>query len=131
VIRSTRFNISAALSGLGAVGGGFVGGALTALGGLIAQAPPRPLWVYAWNAGAFAALGAVVAPFMVWTMLRDVPLWRAIAEPAVVGLVASVAAMMIAPSLFLLITGGAIGASIFSLRVRYPGARALESVESE
>ena len=88
--RSTRGWITAALVGGGAAAGAVVGLALTVLGKVVAGAPPADAANYAWNAGIFAALGAVLAPAVTWSALRRVPLWRAVAEP-LVGAVAGAA----------------------------------------
>lgn len=96
-----RLKITAALAGLGALGGGVSGVVLTYLGHIISGYPITPgLDVYAWNVGIMAGLGAVFGPPLAWTALRRVPLWRTLLEPAVAGLLASIGAMLFLPEPF-------------------------------
>lgn len=97
-----RFGITALLAGLGGVFGAVAGIALTFLGNVISgYSVPPGVDIYATNAGILAAIGAVGGPVAAWTLLRRVPLWRAVAEPAGAALLAGVGAMVLAPGLFL------------------------------
>jgi MFS family permease len=115
---STRLKITSALVGGGAVCGAVAGAALTYLGNVISGYPiPPTVGVYATNAGLFAGLGAILGPPLVWSMLRTVPLWRALAEPAAAALVVGVLTMVLAPSLFVAaVPAAALGAA---LRLRW------------
>ena len=126
---STRFKITATLSGLGAACGAVAGVPLTYLGNVISGYPiPPTLGVYAWNSFAFASIGAVVGPSLAWTLLRNVPLWRAITEPAIAAAVAAVGAMIVAPSFFVAaVPVAAIGAA---LRLQYVYRDASPAVSS-
>jgi hypothetical protein len=73
--------VTLALSAIGAVVGAALG--MLALWGLsIAVGNPRAVELIG-GAGYFGAiLGAVLAPVAAWTLMRHVPLWRAIVETA-------------------------------------------------
>lgn len=115
-----RLKITSALAGIGAMGGAVAGVTLTFLGNVISGYPVTPgLDVYLWNAGIMAGLGAVCGPPLAWTMLRRVPLWRSLAEPALAGIAGSVVAMLLAPSLFPVLVPGAILASALRLVYAY------------
>jgi hypothetical protein len=91
------------------VGGAVAAVALTFLSNIIAGAPDTPgLVVYRWNIGIFAVMGGVFAPVLAWSMLRRVPLWRTVAEPAVAGVGSTILAALFAPSLFPVIVPAAI-----------------------
>jgi len=108
-----RLKITAALAGLGRLGGAVSGVVLTCLGNIISGYPVTPgIGVYAWNVGIMAALGAVFGPPLAWTVLRRVPLWRTLLEPAVAGILASVGVMVFLPEpLFPLLVPAAIFAA--------------------
>ena len=77
-----------------------------------------------------AGFGAVFGPPLAWIMLRRVPLWRTLTEPAIAGLLGSVVAMMFLPSpLFPIAVPGAIFASAGRLAYVYreKGARSPEA----
>lgn len=115
---SIRLKITSTLVGIGALGGAAAGLALTYLGNVISGYPITPgIGVYAWNMGIMGGLGAVFGPPVAWTMLRRVPLWRTLTEPALAGIGGSVVAMLLAPPLFPILVPGAILAS--SVRLRY------------
>lgn len=76
---------------LGLVAAGFVAGAvigvvITFIGKIVTGAPPADLANHVWNAVAFGTIGAVMAPFVTWSAMRRVPLWRAVAEPLLGGI---------------------------------------------
>lgn len=76
------------LAGVGAAVGGIIGTALLALLPVLVFRPPSHpafdlLFSLAWGGGFGAAVGAIVAPLSGWTLLRHVPLGRAIAATAV------------------------------------------------
>jgi hypothetical protein len=115
-----RFKITSTLAGIGAVSGALAAVALTFLGNIISGYPIKPgLAVYSWNVRAFAVLGAVFGPPLAWSMLRRVPLWRTLTEPAVAGVIGAVITMMTAPALFPLIVPGVIVASAWRLNYAY------------
>jgi hypothetical protein len=76
--------ITAALAGLGAVVGAVLG-ALVIAGIMIVPRPrfPVPPTAVVIGAGFGAAAGFVLTPIAAWTLMRRVPLWRAIADTAV------------------------------------------------
>jgi hypothetical protein len=111
----SSFKISAVLAAIGGACGAVAGLLITYLGNVISGYPiPPTAGIYAWNAGIIAALGATLGPPMVWAMLRAVPLWRALAEPAAAALLGGVLAMVFVPSLFV----AAVPLSIFAAAVR-------------
>jgi hypothetical protein len=66
-------------------------------------------------AGTFGAVaGAVLAPIAAWTLMRSVPLWRAIGEPALGTTLGAVIAMLIElePGTSFGVVGPAIGGVI-------------------
>lgn len=118
--RLVRWKLTLVLSALGAVGGALAAVVLTYAGNRIAGAPWLPgLDVYVWNARIFAVIGAVASPALAWGMLRSVPLWRAVAEPAAAALAGTVLSIAVAPSLFAVITPAAVLGALWRLRTRY------------
>ncbi len=116
----TRLKITGALAAIGGICGAGVGVVLTYLGNVISGYPILPtVGTYAWNAGIMAAIGATLGPPMVWSMLPRVPLWRTLLEPAVAAVVASVLAMLFAPSFFVLAVPAAVFAAALRLRRQY------------
>lgn len=123
---STRLRITGILAGMGGLFGAAGGAVLTFLGNLISGYPVAPgLEVYLNNAGILGAIGAVSGPTVAWSLLRRVPLWRALAEPAAVALVAGIGSMLLAPSLFLpaVVVGGLGGAVRLHFAYDRPGSR--------
>jgi len=126
----TKLKITGALAVIGGVCGGVAGTILTYLGNVISGYPiPPTVGVYAWNAGIIAAIGATLGPPMAWSMLRSVPLWRALAEPAAAALAGSVLAMMFAPSLFVASVPLAAFAAVLRLRWEYKEVESLAAPE--
>jgi hypothetical protein len=117
---SEKFKITSTLAGIGALSGAVAALVLTFLGNVISGYPIKPgASVYAWNVGVFAILGAVLGPPLVWSMLRRVPLWRTLTEPALAGVIGSVVAMVTAPALFAVIVPAAILGSAWRLQHVY------------
>jgi hypothetical protein len=89
------------LAAIGAISGAIAAVILTWLGNVLSGAPEAPgTVVYWWNVRIFAVLGAIFSPILAWSLLRRVPLWRAVAEPALGGVVGTVASIVVAPGLF-------------------------------
>ena len=127
---ATRLKITSTLAAIGGVCGAVAGMVLTYVGNVISGYPVLPAAeIYAWNAGIIAAIGATLGPPMAWTLLRAVPLWRALAEPAAAAVVASVASMLLAPHLFVMAVPLAVTGAAVRLRWEYRAteSRALES----
>ncbi len=117
---ATHRRLKVGLTLAGAVAGAAFGIVLTPLGKFAAGAPPATLANYAWNAGVFAVLAAVVSPVVAWSALRRVPLWRTIAEPlglAVGGGVVAVVTGM--PVLLLALPAVGLVAGFLHLERRY------------
>lgn len=128
---ATRLKITATLAVIGGVSGGVAGTILTYLGNVISGYSVSPtLGIYTWNAGIIGALGATLGPPLAWSMLRAVPLWRALVEPAAAALVGSVLAMIFSPSLFVAAVPLAAFAAALRLRWEYRDVERLTSPES-
>jgi hypothetical protein len=113
----TRLKITGTLAAIGGVCGAVAGGALTYLGHVVTGYPgPVELGIYLGNAGIMAVIGGTVAPFLAWSVLRTVPLWRAIAEPSAAALGVGMLTMSFAPSLFGVVEPIAILGAILRLR---------------
>lgn len=115
-----RFKITSTLAVIGAASGAGAAVVLTFLGNVIAGYPIEPgVITYSWNVGVFAVFGALLGPPLAWSMLRRVPLWRALTEPALGGVIGSVVAMVAAPVLFPVIVPLTIFASAWRLNRAY------------
>jgi hypothetical protein len=107
---SIRHRLIAGLAAAGFCAGAVFGVAITVFGKIIGDAPPATIANYGWNATIFGVAAAVVSPFVTWSALRRVPLWRTVVEPlalAVAGgalgvVAASPAAFLILPAVGLL-----------------------------
>jgi hypothetical protein len=80
---------TATLAALGAVAGAVTGLVVTAISHLLWGLPPTwgsPFFLS--NAISMGSLGVILGPAVSWLLLRRVPLWRAVGEPALVGLAA-------------------------------------------
>lgn len=118
----TRLKITSLLAGIGAACGAGAGLVLTYLGNVISGFPiPPSAGIYASNAGIMAAIGGVLGPPLAWSLLRAVPLWRALAEPAAAAVLASVGTMLFAPSMFVVAVPVAVTAAALRLRWEYRG----------
>jgi hypothetical protein len=71
---------------------------------------------YAWNMAAFALIGAVISPVVIWSGLRNVPLWRTVLEPLAAGIAGAAAGLLVGSGpAFLILTPVGIGAAILRL----------------
>ena len=105
------------LASLGAVCGALAAIAITAFGKLITGAPPATVSNYLWNVGAFAIIAAIGSPFLTWSALRRVPVWRAITEPALGALAGGAVALAFGmPIAFLLLMPVGIGVAAWRLQ---------------
>ena len=111
---SAKLRVTALLSGLGGLAGAAAGTVLTYLGNVISGYPVPPSFgIYLWNSVFIAAVGAVVGPPLAWSMLRAVPVWRAVCETSAAGLAAGVLSMLVAPSFFVVaVPAGAVAAAV-------------------
>ena len=73
--------ITLGLSALGAIVGSVLGAVLMALFAVRASAGQH-LGVIGFGGALGAAMGAVLAPIAAWTLMRHVPIWRAVADTA-------------------------------------------------
>ena len=85
--------VTLALNAIGAVVGAGLG-ALALWGLSIAIGNPRSIELIGGATWFGAILGAVLAPVAAWTLMRHVPIWRAIVEP-IVGTAIGVAAGLV------------------------------------
>jgi hypothetical protein len=119
-----RLRVTALLSASGAVVGAATAVALSFLATSVAQATMSGGRVeYYFEPLGFAIVGATGTPLLTWLLMRRVPLWRAIAEPAIGGVLGTLVALSAiplvgAPILFqpLCVLTGIVGAGI---RLRY------------
>ena len=125
-----RFYVSALLSTLGAAVGAIAAPLLSFLATAVAQASlPTGRVAYFFDPVEFAVVGAIGIPMLAWLLMRRVPLWRAITEPAIGGalglLVALASIPLLNPPLVvqpLLVLAGTVGAA---LRLRHTHRSAL------
>jgi len=118
--RGQGWRVTLFVAAIGAIGGALAAVILTILGNILSGAAQAPgMVVYFWNVGVFAVLGAVFSPILAWSLLRRVPLWRAVAEPALGGILGTVIAILVAPSLFPVIVPLTILASVWRLNRSY------------
>jgi len=123
--RSRAWLLTLTLSALGALGGAVSAIALTYFANLIIAAwHPHGLVSYRWNVAALAVTGALFSPVLAWSLLRNVPLWRAVAEPALAAMGATLISFAFASPLFFLLTPGAVLLSAFRLNRAYRPRRA-------
>ena len=119
---ATRFRriliITAALAGLGAVVGGILGSLLvTALTVLAARAWNATILLA--GAGFGVAVGFVLAPVAAWTLMRRVPIWRAIVDTAVGTTLGAGLGLLLQPRFTAApVVLGVIGFSAAALRLR-------------
>lgn len=116
--------ITAALAGLGAFVGAILGGSLVTA---IELFPSRASG--AWSPAAFfvgaafgAAVGLVLAPVAAWTLMRRVPIWRAIVDTAVGTTIGAGLGLVLQPRTPVLalspIVLGVVGFTLAALRLR-------------
>ncbi|NOT09444.1 MAG: hypothetical protein HOP28_14735 [Gemmatimonadales bacterium] len=119
-IVAENWKVTLLLAGIGAIAGALAAITLTVFGNILSgasQAPGRA--VYWWNMGIFALLGGLFSPILAWSLLRRVPLWRAVAEPALAGVLGTVAAILIAPASFPVAVPAAILGAAWRLHHAY------------
>ena len=114
--RPVRRSITFALVVGGAAAGALIGLLLTPLGKILAGAPPADVPNYLWNAGAFSVIGAAIAPLVVWSSLRNVPLWRTIVEPLAGASIGATLAWLLASGPAILVLTP-LGASVAATRL--------------
>ena len=125
-----RFYVTALLSTLGAVVGAIAAPLLSFLATAVAQASlPAGRVAYFYDPVESAVVGAIGIPMLAWLLMRRVPLWRAITEPAIGGALGLLAALASIPLLNLplvvlpfLVFAGTVGAA---LRLRHTHRSAL------
>lgn len=126
-----RLQVTALLSAGGAVAGALSAVALSFLATAVANATtPVGHVEYYYGPTGFAFVGAVGTPALTWLLMRRAPLWRAILEPAVGGVVGTLLALSTIPLFHppllvqpLCMLGG-IGIAAFRLRHADGGHRA-------
>ena len=123
---TTRRLLQVGLVITGAVAGAVFGLVLTRLGKIATGAPPATLANYAWNAGVFAVMSAVVSPLITWHALRRVPLWRTVTEPLLSAVAGGCAAVVLGvPVLILVLPPVGLALGFLNLQRRYPDQPAL------
>jgi hypothetical protein len=95
-----RIYITALLSACGAAVGAITAPVLSFLATAVAQATMVSGRVeYFYGAGEFAVVGAIGTPVLAWLLMRRVPLWRTILEPAIGGFLGTLVALAVIPLL--------------------------------
>ncbi len=129
VVRAT--GIVALLSAIGGAIGGAVLGVGIALHAVITGGFPENVTDFVAGigvgSGVFgAAYGLVLGPFYSWTLLRHVPIWRAIIEPAAVAALTVGAVFILrVPSTWLVFAAPVLTSGLAAIRLRLASNRAL------
>jgi hypothetical protein len=131
----TRARVTALLAASGAAVGAVTSVALSFLATVVAQATlPSGHVQYHYGPLEFALVGAIGTPLISWLLMRRVPLWRAVTEPAVGGVLGTLVALasipLIHPPLLaqpLLVLAGICGAA---LRLRYAHSASASGVHA-
>jgi hypothetical protein len=93
-----RLQVTALLSAGGAVVGALTAVALSFLATAVGNATtPVGRVEYYYGPIGFAFVGAIGTPALTWLLMRRVPLWRAIIEPAVGGVLGTLVALSTIP----------------------------------
>jgi hypothetical protein len=95
---SRIIQVTAALSVIGILVGGLLGGAL------LASPLGIPMADFTISSGAFfigavfgGVMGAILAPIAAWTLMRQVPIWRAITDTAIGTVIGAVVGLLFQP----------------------------------
>jgi hypothetical protein len=125
ILMTTRLRrvlvITAALAGLGAVVGGMLGALLVSA---LMVVPPRTWSATVLFVGAEfgAAVGFVLAPIAAWTLMRRVPIWRAIVDTSVGTTIGAGLGLLLQPRFTVLalspVVLGVVGFAAAALRLR-------------
>jgi MFS family permease len=114
--------VTAGLAAAGAVVGGALGGVLASLIGLFATPVGWSAEVFRAGVGFGAVVGFVLAPIAAWTLMRRVPLWRAITDTALGTTIGAGAGLLLQPRFHFLILSpvilGVVGFAAAALRLR-------------
>ena len=95
-----RIYVTALLSVCGAAIGAITAPVLSFLATAVAQATlPTGRVEYFYGSLEFAIVGAIGTPVLAWLLMRRVPLWRAISEPAVGGVLGTLISLGVIPLL--------------------------------
>ena len=113
--------VTGVISGLGALGGVVAGVVLPPLISRIVGAFPPTPEVYIRNITIMAGFGAVFGPVLAWSMMRYVPLWRTVLEPAIAAVAASIVSALVAPSWFAVMVPSAVILAAWRLNRGYRG----------
>ena len=126
----SRVRVTAFLALSGAVVGALTATALSFLGTVVANATlPSGHVAYHYGPIGFALAGAIGTPLISWLLMRRVPLWRAITEPAIGGILGTLLALTAIPFLPLpllaqpLLVLGGIGGAALRLRATHSAAK--------
>jgi hypothetical protein len=125
----SRVGVTAFLALAGGAVGALAATALSFLGTVVANATlPSGHVEYHFGALGFALVGAIGTPMISWLLMRRVPLWRAITEPAVGGILGTLIALASIPFLPLpllqpLLVFGGIGGAALRLRATHAGEK--------
>lgn len=116
--------VTAALAIAGAVSGAVVADVVLATALLVTQGPlavVRDWLVYLVGGGVGGACGLICGPIAAWTLLRNVPLGRAILEPSIGAAIGGALGLFFAEpgGIFAPIGGAIAGLLLAAIRLRY------------
>ncbi len=115
--------VTAGLAVAGAVAGAAVADVVLATALLVTQGPIavfRDLFVYMVGGLVGGACGLLCGPIAAWTLLRRVPLGRAILEPSIGAAIGGALGLFFArPGIFAPIAGAIAGLLVAAIRLRY------------
>ncbi len=116
------------LGSLGGALGGLVVAVILYADTVIRRSPhawigPDDLWFVVGMTSAFGAVaGVLLGPLFAWTLLRRVPLWRAVGETALAAALGAGAAMTL-PIVLTPLVAAVLAATLSALRLRFVSAR--------
>ena len=114
--------VTAGLAAAGAVVGGVLGALLVSLLMLTDRVAPWSWAAFVIGAGFGAEVGFVLAPIAAWTLMRRVPLWRAITDTALGTTIGAGAGLFLQPRFDFVILSpvilGIVGFTAAALRLR-------------
>lgn len=123
VSRARVAGVTAGLAVAGAVAGAAVADVVLAAALLVTQGPIavfRDLFVYLVGGLVGGACGLICGPIAAWTLLRRVPLGRAILEPSIGAAIGGALGLFFArPGIFSPIVGAIAGLLLAAIRLRY------------
>jgi hypothetical protein len=113
--------VTAGLAVASAVAGGLVANVVLATAMVVTQGPlavSRDPFVYLVGGAVGGACGLVCGPLAAWTLLRKVPLGRAILEPSIAAAIGGALGLLLVPRIWGPIGGAIAGLLLAAFRLR-------------